>query len=748
MAYLSAQNNDDLFFAQGFVTAQDRLFPMELTRLMASGRISELAGERAKGLDIRHRTYGFRRAAEKHAQILTGPAKSFLERYAQGVNAFIEHRPQEIPLEFKLSGLKPEPWTSVDCLAILYFMGWNSAANLGSEVVAQMLVEKLGPQKAAELFPININPALENQTGVARTSSSVTSAWLGLDPSAELARWLKNETLALGSNNWATGPGLSAGGKPIVANDPHLDARILPGPWYPCGLMTPEFRAVGVTIPGVPGMTIGRTDHIALGVTNAYGDTQDLYVETPDPQKPDHYLEGTVSKPFEIVEERLKIREKGAPGGFKEETIRIRLTRRGPVVSDVLPGYKADKVLSLRWSAVEAQSPSLGFERLLTAKNVAQIREALQDVNQISLNFVFADMDGQIGWQVSGKLPIRTQGDSQTPYPVRDDKDNWTGFVPYDRMPHALNPAEGWLGTCNHDTIGPDFPYYYSTHLSPSFRQRRLMALMNAPGKKSADAHWAYQRDTLNVMAENIAPLMAKALAAHPDTKAMGDALAAWNHLDDPNQVGPTLFQAVYREFALAVYKDELGESLAGLMLDNWYFWQERLQRAVLTNDSPWFDDVTTPAAKETRDLLFHQAALRAAEGLKAKLGSDQAGWTWGKAHRHEFVNPIRRSGPGKEWLGGDFAAPGSGETLYRGLYDFGNPYGVVVSASLRMVADLADPEKVVAVLPGGVSGRVFDPHAKDQLDAFMSGEKRYWWFSEAAVEGHSKSRMTLEPGF
>jgi penicillin amidase len=271
---------------------------------------------------------------------------------------------------------------------------------------------------------------------------------------------------------------------------------------------------------------------------------------------------------------------------------------------------------------------------------------------------------------------------------------------------------------------------------------------MDTPGKKSVDDHWAFQRDALNLLAKSIAPIMSRVLLAHEDTKKIGQVLADWDFVDSPEKAGPTVFQSVYREFALLVYADELGEDLTLTMLNNWYFWQERLQKMVLENNSSWFDNVETTDAKESRDDLFHQAALRAAEDLKSTLGADPAKWLWGKVHVHEFLSPIRRSGPGAEWLGGGFhPAAGSCETLYRGIYEFTEPYKVRVPASMRMVADLSDPDKVLAVLPGGVTGRQFDPHTTDQVESYMNGNKVYWWFSDKAIEDHTKHTLTLKPG-
>jgi penicillin amidase len=270
---------------------------------------------------------------------------------------------------------------------------------------------------------------------------------------------------------------------------------------------------------------------------------------------------------------------------------------------------------------------------------------------------------------------------------------------------------------------------------------------MDGNPRVSAENHWQFQRDTRNLLAERLAPWMAEVLATRTDTRAMAEILSRWNFDDAADQAAPTIFQAVLRRFAFQVFQDELGDKATAVYLDNWYLWQERLLDMTLKNDGPWFDDIRTPGVKESRNDLLHRAAREAADDLESRMGSDPRQWIWGKVHRLELVSPIRRKGFGKGLLGGgSHAFAGSGETLYRGWYDVDAPFGVTHSASLRMVADLADDDKVMAVLPGGVAGRVFHPHATDQIDAFINGETTYWWFSDREIQAHACNVLHLTP--
>lgn len=747
MPYIYADNLSDAFQTMGFITAQDRLFQMELTRMVAAGRISELVGERALPLDRRMRTIGIHRLADRHARLLREDATALLRKYIDGVNAFVEEHPDDHHLEFKLSGIQPTPWTLTDVLSIMYYMSWSTSANVKTEIITQMLIDRLGPEKAAALFPLNVNPDEDTGQPPAQTLAAAGPLAIDLQADRDLLGFLDDNPLTVGSNNWAVSPAMSQGTKPILANDPHLDARILPGPWYPCGLMTPELRIVGAHIPGLPAMPIFRNDAVAVGITNAYADVQDLYVETLDPGDAGRYLEGQDAIPFEVIEETLRYKDDTAPEGFSEEKLEIRLTKRGPVISDIFSQLETDRVLTLRWASAESMTSTSEFTLTMQAKSAADFREALRQWTTIQLNFVFADHQGNIGWHVSGMLPNRSPGAGTVPYVVRDNRDNWSGWIPFEDMPHASNPEKGWIGTCNHKTVGADYPYYYSSYFASSYRYRRLKALMSDRSEIAVDEHWQFQRDTRNVMAEVLVPIMAPVLTAHDETRAMGTILSEWNLQDDANLVAPTIFHAVYGRWAVEVFQDELGETLTDSMLNTWYFWQERFQRMVENGQSSWFDDVSTTDSRETMQDMLYRAAREAHSELATRFGADMAQWQWGKAHTIEFVSPIRRNGLGKGLLGGGkHALSGSGETLLRGQYDFKQPFDISFSAALRMVADLNDPDKVLAVIPGGISGRVFHPHSKDQIDAFISGEKQYWWFSDEEIKAHTQSELILHP--
>lgn len=746
LPYIYGQSLLDVIKIQGYVTAQDRLFQLMLTRLFVTGRISELAGKKALELDIKNRTLGFYRSALKHAKMLNRKNRDLLQAYTDGINTYINNNPDEIPFEFKLAGIRPEQWKVADSLAVIYYMGWNSAANLETEIISFLLLNKIGFEQFKTIAPTQtgvdgrfVSPPLQN----------ILSGYVFKDIQ-NLDQYLnnKNDAFKMGSNSWVVGGQLSKSGKPILANDPHLDTRILPGVFQPVGMITPTMRAVGVTLPGIPGVIIGRNQYVTIGMTNSYADAQDLYVEQMDPENKSNYLEGNQSIAFEIIPEIIKYRDETSTSGFSEKSINIRLTRRGPVITDIYADLPEDVILSFRWAAFESMQPELGIDYLLTAKNITDIRDTLKDVSVIHINFTFADIHGNIGWQTSGKLPIRKHGDGTIPVPVTDSQDSWSGWIPYSEMPQLENPPAHWLGNANNKTTGAGFPHYISSYFSPYYRYERIKQLIEKDHQKhDANDFWNYQRDVLNVLAEKTVPKIVNVLESSPETQILAQVLRKWDFKDRAEAVGPVVFHYLFEKMAELTFKDELGEKNARLMLKQWHFWLERFEKMVSGGNSTWFDNINTPSKVEDfRDIVLEAASL-VKKQLSTELRDDMHAWRWGKVHQIEFKNPIRRSGFGKRFLGGKrFSMAGSNETLYRSIYKFQKPEEVTVTAALRMVVDLNDDDKFLAVIPGGVTGRTFDSHFKDQLKDYMSGNKVYWWFSDEMIKDHQKYKQLFVP--
>ncbi len=750
--YIYAESMEDALRAQGFVAGQDRLFQLEAVKRAATGRLAEAfgAGEQDAilNLDREARVIGFHRIATRQAAMLSPTARGTLEAYLSGLNAYIGARSNTHPTEFKLAGFAPEAWAIEDLLALMYYLGWGSAANFDAELIAHRVIQAVGAEAFEEIAPITVNPdsaALSTRIDLNRDASP---RWAG--DTAAPADWTKGglrQQGVGGSNNWAISGAKAGARAAIVTNDPHLDSRLLPGPWHPIALITPTTRAVGVSI-GLPGVLIGRNEHVAFGVTNAYADAVDLYVETVDPKDAERYLEGDKSIPFETITEVIRVKSDNAEGGIRQEPLIVRLTRRGPVITDHDPELGGGAVLSMRWASVEYMDAELGVDALMTSATMEDALSAIETVRAVSLNFVVGDVDGRIARRASGAAPIRLRGDGMTPFPIVDSVDNWGGRIPADQMPGEMDPARGWTGSANHMTAPADYPFIYTTYASPSYRYRRIGELFNA-GQVSADDAWAAQYDTLNLFARGIAPILSIRLleAEADDLREVGDILAGWDHHDEAGEIAPTLFQELVRQLANAIFEDELGPDATADYLSNWYVWQERFDAMVKAESSSWFDDKRTEE-NEDLTLLVHRAGRAALKRLTEANGTDRSKWRWGAVHQIHFSGPLRRDGLIGRLTGNrSVQMSGSGETLLRALYPYHEPFNSKWTASLRMTADLNDPDKVRAVLPGGVVGRTFHPNLADQTAHWAEKDAAiYWWFSDEAIKANAKTALTLAP--
>jgi len=744
--YVFANNTPDLIRAQGFVTAQARIFQMETYRALASGRLAEAIGPAGLASDREMRTLGLRRNAERHAKLLSPAARDFLEWYAQGINAYISAHADDLPAELRISGFTASPWTLVDMVTMLHFINLSQAANYKSELVAQRLIDKFGPERALELMPVNVNPDREHKV---LDAAVVPATWLGLTEAAMLINADASAPVApidVGSNNWVVAPSRSASGYAVLANDPHLDARMLPGIWFPVGLFSPEIHAIGAALPAVPGILVGRNANVAFGVTNSYGDSQDLFIEQIAPADPKSYLEGGQAQPFDATTETIRIRDKHDPSGYREESLTIRRTVRGPIIAGPGLGQTGDRLLSLRTAAAEVDGHEIGIDKLLTAASASDVDRAAQQMEVIYFNYVFADKAGVIGHRATGRVPIRASRQGIYPKPATHESD-WRGFIPPDQMPGQMSPARGWLATANNDNRPDGYPYDYSSFFSPSYRYERISQVLGSTPSMTLADHRALMTDTLNLQAKHLVPLIISALKDDPDQADIAVILAAWDNRDRLDQSAPLIYHRIYERLAYETYVDDMGDELARAYLSQWYGWQERFDRLLQNPDSPWFDDQRTPAQEKLADLI-RRAARQVRAELVAQHGSDPKSWLWGSEHKISFVSPLRRSGFGSDLLGARTRSmDGSGETVLRARTPFMAGFNVEFFASMRLVADLSDDEKIMAVVAGGTVERQFHPNQKDELPTWFAGEYLAWWFARPAIEQHARHRQVLVPG-
>ena len=744
--YVFAGNVADAIRAQGFVIAQDRILQIEMYRALIDGRLASIIGEAGLNSDIKMRVIGIRRNAERHLSFLSDESKSHLAWYAQGYNSFVNERTDEYPLELGLLGINPKKMELVDLLAIQHFAGFLQGRNYEDEILSINMAVELGLEKARSLTPLNINPDRKVPVLVNEIRTMNVPNMSAKQKYRDVADINMPVALpASGSNNWVTGSSKSTGGLPILVNDPHLDATVLPGPWYPIGIFTPQIQAIGANLPGVPGLLLGRTQHVSFGVTNAYGDSQDLYIEKLDPNNAKNYMDGLTSRPFQVEHKTITVKDDSTENGSRQESIAIRYTKRGPVISDhQVFGIKSNDVVVLRMAAAEVERDSLGVIQSLTAKTVTELDESFSKIDLLYINYVFADASGGIGHRSTGLIPLRVNGETAK---VASPADDWNGYIPKGEMPGQINPEKNWLGTSNHDVIPDDYPYYYSTHFSPNYRYLRTKELLSDNKLISAEDHWTMLKDVKNKHAQRITPIFLAAIENYDSLASMYHELSSWNFEDQVDSVAATMFHLTHEYLIRMMFDDDVSEELLSEILKSRYYWLQRTDDMIVSGESEWFDMQSTQRQETLNDLIV-MAALKSQAALKEKLGHDQNDWRWGKFHKVSFVSPLRMNGIGKDLLGGGtHEVSGSGETLNRGQYSLNEgPYQSQWFSSLRMVADMSDDQKVMGSISGGNASRQFHPYFKSQLTGWLNQEWVPWWFDKSKIEQHSKHKVELLP--
>jgi len=713
--HIYAQDRDDLMFAVGFVCAQERLWQMDLTRRAATGRLAEIFGERVLEMDLLARTIGFERIAKLQLENLSPEDVSALEAFSNGVNACADKMP--LPPEFRLLKYRPEPWQPSDSLSIMKLLAWQLSKNFKSELLMMKLAAKLGAERAAEL-----GPAFPSD-GPFIIPIEIVIESINLQYLDEGSRLLDDIVGTNGgSNSWVIGPSLSKNGAPILANDPHLSGTRMPSIWYFAHLAGGGYDVIGALTPGVPIPLLGHNRRIGWGLTNMNADVQDIYIERINPADPNQYEYDGKWQDMETRVERIHFRtEKGEMSSIEKE---VRITAHGPLVNEVAPGVV--RAISLRWTGLE---PTRDFEALTgvnLAQNWEEFRSALSNFAVAPQNFIYADVDGNIGYCGAGLIPIRSTGDGTMPQKGWASEAAWKGKIPFEEMPHILNPRAGYIVTANNRVIGNDYKHFLSAQWAPRFRYQRIAELIEEGGAShDAQSVARIQMDSKSLLAELILPDLLPALSDldAPLLRKAFNYLERWDFDNTTDSVAATIYHEFLLKFAKNTFSDEMGRELAEEYLDDYYQWIERFVRFV-REDSHWFDNARSKGVVETRDDIAAQSFEEAVASLREQLGSDMSKWRWGRVHTVEFRHPLDKSRVAKRVFNlGPYPFPGDGESVNRGTFGFNKPYGVTMAASLRHIMDFARLNRTLAVHTTGQSANPASNHYHDFADVWLRGE-------------------------
>jgi penicillin amidase len=786
---------------------------MELQRRIGHGRLSEVLGEAALPQDRFLRTVGFGRAARTAWASMPAWATDQINAYVAGVNAFLStHHGSALPPEFSLLRFEPEPWTGPDVVVWVKMMAWDLSANYAFELLRHDLVAAVGPERMAQLMPpypanglsivepnaartlqpggesaapgpvarsqrssagnvarrlpppLNGNPPSvggRQPSGTGSWSHALATALSAGDPA--IREFLRGgaTTEALGSNNWVVDGTLTATGKPLLANDPHLSAHI-PSTWYLAHVSGGDFEMIGATLPGAPAVALGRNRFIAWGATNVAADVEDLYREHLDATGTHAEFRGA-QEPVTVIPETIIVKNR-AP-----VRVDVRVTRHGPLISDALNAINADlktdpkppplEPLAFRWTALDAGDSTVpAFLKLNEARNWGQFTEALRDFVTPSQNFVYADVDGHIGYYAPGRIPVRAAGDGSLPADGWDGAAEWTGWIPFDELPHLYDPPEHFIVTANHRPEPPTYPHLLGLEWPEPYRAQRIIDVLEqltgarGPGLREAtrkltpDDFARIQSDTLSLHGQALLPL----LLAHvhpesvPDQQAVG-LLRQWNFDAAADSAATAIFEAWFYQLAPTLVGDDLGPLVTERYEERFSFVTRFVEHTLAVNDVTWCDDRTT-AKQETCDDAVTSALHNGVADLTKRLGGDMTRWRWDAVHVAVFPHQLGAVAALRPILSRSVPNGGDWSTVNVGAAAADHLYEQHAVPGYREIIDLSPANDSRFLDAVGEAGHFLSKHYDDFLKDWRAVTHKKMRMDRADVERGALGTLTLSP--
>ncbi len=749
--HIYAENADDLFFAQGYVQAQDRLWEMEYNRRVGSGTLSDIFGATTIKQDRYLRTIGLERAAQADIATMSEQYKHPLQMFANGVNAFIGTHQDNLPLEFTILGFKPAPWTPTDTVVWGKVMAYNLGGNYTAELLRASLVAKFGRDKTQELLPAYpdsgpfiISPDMKEYKSQLFNSQvpshQLPSIPIGTPDLREIAQI--DDSLALrvpevGSNNWVVDGAKSTTGKPILANDPHLGIQ-MPSIWYEnglhCALRTDAcpYDVAGYTFPGVPGVVVGHNDRIAWGVTNAGPDVQDLYIEKINPQNPNQYEFQGKWQDMQVVDEPIKVK------GVISETLHVQITRHGPIMTPVLSGVT--QPLALQWTALRERS--VLFQAVLemdAAKNWDDFRSALKLWDTPSQNFVYADVDGNIGYQTPGSIPIRAQGDGTVPVPGTGEYE-WTGYIPFDELPFVYNPPTHFIATANNAVVPKTYKYLLGSDWAAPYREQRITDLIRSRDRLSVDDFKAIQGDVYSI--PEVA-LQKQVLALAPEgflqQRAM-EQVKSWDGRLTSDNIGGAILEVTYQRLLKNLFADTMGKDLFETYQGAGDYNRQAVLALLAQPASEWWGSAG-------RDAMVKQSFAEAVDWLGSQFGDAPGDWHWSRLHTATFAHPLGSVQPlNLLFNAGPVGVPGGVFTVFATSFKGTSPYAVSSVSSMRQIVDVGSWGNSLQIHTTGQSGQPLSKHYSDMVTLWRDVQYAPFYFDRAALDKVREGELVLTP--
>ena len=735
--HVKAASSWDAFFAQGFVTAQDRLWHMDLDKHRAYGRWAEFAGPPGLEQDLMMRRFRLGESAQADYNAIDQSSRIMLDAYSSGVNAFIATT-AALPVEYALVGAAPEPWQPWDSLAVLklrhIFMG-----TFESKIWRAKLVNHLGPEKAAALLPGYQKGQLLILPPGAEYLGDQSNVLEELSKGADAAQWIEEHDA--GSNNWVVSGSRTASGKPLLAGDPHR-ALDTPNVYYQNHISCPDFDGIGLSFPGVPGFPhFGHNSYVAWCVTHTGADYQDLFVERFKEDSPTKYEFKGRWLDAEVHKETILVR------GADPVEINVTVTHHGPVIAgDPSQGNAISFSYSATAGPNNAADALLG---MLSSKSTDELQKAVRPWVDPCNNFLFADVHGNIGYRTRGRLPVRSRANAWLPVPGWTGEHEWTGTVPFEEMPHLTNPEQGYIVTANNKVIDNSYPHYIALDFAPGFRASRIHDRLHLINKATVDDMASVHTEKTSIPGQAFAKLLIDVPTQDELSSQARDVLLGWDGVVHRDSAAPTIYNALRDNLVKLVLQPYLG-SLArdafdtlgrggpahiGRLKSRFHTMIEEDDRTLLPPDADWQSLMSTALAKAVKQ-------------LEEKLGPDVEGWRWSKLHRTRPRHPLSALFPEAARVldPPSFTMDGDADTPLAASYAMAEPFTVMGMSVARYVFDLNDWDNSAWIVPLGSSGHPGSPHYADQAAIWANVDLIPMLYDWTRLEQQAKSRQELKP--
>ena len=716
--HIFATNDEDLFFAQGYITARERMFQMDLTRLAGRGELSTLMGDRTIKTDRYFKTLGFYRAAEMEYSRLTPEAKLAVDAYTRGVNAYLS-TVSHLPREYAILRAKPQAWKPADSIVGALLMSYRLSSPRGIKPLLHQIHVQAGPQMLEKLLPW-----IPADAPVISGEKNPAPAALKFAPPADGVRKTTAEVdpldcpvpLRMRASNWIILSGSrTTTGKPVFAGSPDLEASI-PSLFYLIHLKGGSYNVIGGSIAGLPGVhALGFNGRVAWSITVGHGDNVDFFTEKPHPSDPDRYRTENGYQGYTVINDTIRIKTKD---GVREEALKVRISRHGPVVSGIMQGLPEH--CTMLWPGLMGRDGTLnGLIAVNRAANFQEFRQALGLIRGASVHIGYADVGGNIGYQYITTLPVRRAGENPVPMPGEKGLYDWAGFIPFEKHPYALNPEKGWLASFNQMPSRGDF---YGTAYFLFERGYRFEEMIQAKDKFTPEDIRQMQNDTGSHVAKRWIPLISKACSREEALKPHVAMLAGWNRSVSLDSAEATLFNAFITHLIRNTFENKIGRPMIDELFKDLHVsipvqW---LIRYMDDNADPIWDDARTAAVKETRDDMIVKSMKGAVDELTRRFGQNTGEWAWGRVHRMTIKHPLGSVLPFLNL--GPYPYAGDDFTIHAGWWKRDNPFEMYSGAAIRIVVDMADLSSMTIMSPPGQSGHYLSPHYGDLAETWAKG--------------------------